>query len=686
MRLEVECIYSDWQLLSFEVFTMSQCERFRPSFEHLESRRMLALADIVDGYTDKWTYVPGETIQLHLNGTTVQEDVDLVIYGADAKPYQTIRLESLAPQIPAEEAWKNGFGYEVTDEYTVPDQMKSGIYYFGVPRGVQDGRGGKQIPFIVKRASKQSDIVYLTSTNTANAYNQKGGESVYTRYAEDPTPTVSFERPRNVHPRTRPLNLWMTNQDYDFRVISDRDMDDYSELEGSRLLIVAGHNEYWTVQARNNFDRFVSEGGSVLILSGNLMYRQVEYPTDNSLKVLGYWDKSLVMESTAMDYSWGGRGKTCTGCDPEVGFGGFKIVDPSAPYFEGAKNFFGDDFSRGDIIYVVFNSEYDGFPNLGLNADDSTGFPIVDPEYANGFYYFDLLGFDVAQKSWKRLPSRTLGGWIEFQHRPESGRVINLGATDWANFAFGNEDVKKLTGNMIDYLLAEQFVPPSLGDFDFNDQLNVDDIDRLTIAVRQQQSPLWKYDLNQDGRLNAIDRDTWMEAKGTSWGDVNLDGRFTSQDLVQVFIAGEYEDNVPGNSTFAEGDWDGDGDFSSSDFILAFRSNAYEKASAVAATSVAPLTAREMPGEYVAAAIMAQSTESQSHRRSALEGESVDLAFQRDDPIKDIKPATVNAPSRPVSFFESIADLKAKTLSDSETSSDLQSLESSFQRRSETGI
>ena len=680
MRLEVECVYSDWQLLSFEVFTMSQCERFRPSFEHLESRRMLALADIVDGYTDKWTYVPGETIQLHLNGATVQENVDLVIYAANAKPYQTIQLDSLAPQTPAEEAWRNGFGYEVTAEYTVPNDMDSGIYYFGKPKGVQDGRGGKQIPFIIKRASKQSDIVYLTSTNTANAYNQKGGESVYTRYAVDKNPTVSFERPRNVHFRTRPLNLWMDNQEFDHRVISDFDMDDYSELEGSRLLIVAGHNEYWTEEARDNFDRFIAEGGSVLILSGNFMYRQVEYPTHDSLKILGYWDQDLVMESTAMNYSWGGRGRSCSACDSTIGFSGLKIVDPAAPYFDGVT------INRGDIIRIPYNSEFDGFPNLGLNADDATGFPIVDPEYANDFYYFDLLGFDIAQMSWKPQPSRTLGGWIEFQHRPESGRVINLAATDWANFAFGDEDVKALTGKMIEYLLAEQFVPPPLGDFDFNDQLNVDDIDRLTIAVRQQQSPLWKYDLNQDGRLNAIDRDTWMEAKGTSWGDVNLDGRFTSQDLVQVFIAGEYEDNVPGNSTFAEGDWDGDGDFSSSDFILAFRSNAYEKASAVAATSVAPLTAREMPGEYVAAAIMAQSTESQSHRRSALEGESVDLAFQRDDPIKDIKPATVNAPSRPVSFFESIADLKARAVSDSETSSDLQSLESSFQRRSETGI
>ena len=166
-------------------------------------------------------------------------------------------------------------------------KLKEWNLLFRKASGGQNGRGGKQIPFIIKRASKQSDIVYLTSTNTANAYNQKGGESVYTRYAIDKNPTVSFERPRNVHFRTRPLNLWMDNQEFGHRVISDFDMDDYSELEGSRLLIVAGHNEYWTEEARDNFDRFITEGGSVLILSGNFMYRQVEYPTHDSLKILG---------------------------------------------------------------------------------------------------------------------------------------------------------------------------------------------------------------------------------------------------------------------------------------------------------------------------------------------------------------------------------------------------------------
>lgn len=59
-------------------------------------------------------------------------------------------------------------------------------------------------------------------------------------------------------------------------------------------------------------------------------------------------------------------------------------------------------------------------------------------------------------------------------------------------------------------------------------------------------------------------------------GDSNGDGRFDSSDLVAVFIAGEYEDNLPGNSTFAEGDWNGDGDFTTADLVYAFEVGGYQ--------------------------------------------------------------------------------------------------------------
>ena len=70
-------------------------------------------------------------------------------------------------------------------------------------------------------------------------------------------------------------------------------------------------------------------------------------------------------------------------------------------------------------------------------------------------------------------------------------------------------------------------------------------------------------------------------------GDVNNDGRFDSSDLVAIFIVGEYEDDIPGNSTFEEGDWNGDGDFDTSDLVLAFTEAEYEPDAAAAKSAFA---------------------------------------------------------------------------------------------------
>jgi hypothetical protein len=67
---------------------------------------------------------------------------------------------------------------------------------------------------------------------------------------------------------------------------------------------------------------------------------------------------------------------------------------------------------------------------------------------------------------------------------------------------------------------------------------------------------------------------------GSLPGDANRDGIFDSADLVLVMQAGEFEDSALGNSSWAEGDWDGDGDFTTRDLIRAFAENTYVDAAA----------------------------------------------------------------------------------------------------------
>ncbi len=102
-------------------------------------------------------------------------------------------------------------------------------------------------------------------------------------------------------------------------------------------------------------------------------------------------------------------------------------------------------------------------------------------------------------------------------------------------------------------------------------------IDVLSAAVRDKTDDV-AFDLNGDGLVDDADRVEWVKnVKSTWFGDSNFDGVFGSSDLVAVFQAGHYEDDIELNSGWAEGDWNGDGDFTSGDLVVAFQDGGYEQ-------------------------------------------------------------------------------------------------------------
>ena len=87
--------------------------------------------------------------------------------------------------------------------------------------------------------------------------------------------------------------------------------------------------------------------------------------------------------------------------------------------------------------------------------------------------------------------------------------------------------------------------------------------------------------MDGNNRVDGNDKAYLVETiLGTNIGDANLDGLFNSNDLIAVFVGGEYEDAIEDNSGWAEGDWNCDFDFDSYDMVLAFQTGAYEIAKA----------------------------------------------------------------------------------------------------------
>ena len=111
------------------------------------------------------------------------------------------------------------------------------------------------------------------------------------------------------------------------------------------------------------------------------------------------------------------------------------------------------------------------------------------------------------------------------------------------------------------------------GDLDDDGTIGVIDIDHLATKIRLDDG---QGDLNGDGVVNRLDMDHLVhDVLGTTYGDTNLDGKFGPEDIIQVFVAGHYEDGVDGNSGWAQGDWDGDGDFTTTDLIRALQDGGY---------------------------------------------------------------------------------------------------------------
>ena len=117
--------------------------------------------------------------------------------------------------------------------------------------------------------------------------------------------------------------------------------------------------------------------------------------------------------------------------------------------------------------------------------------------------------------------------------------------------------------------------PLEVGGFDGNQQLDANDIDLLFAATRADSANT-EFDLNSDGVVDEEDRDYMItQVMGTTYGDANLDGVFDHLDLVALFTAATYEDDIPLNGTWAHGDFDGDGDFTSEDIVYAFQRGSY---------------------------------------------------------------------------------------------------------------
>jgi len=171
-------------------------------------------------------------------------------------------------------------------------------YYLARLVPSDDGERGT-VPFVVREGSShRSPILVEVPVNTWQAYNAWGGKSLYDFNSTGGSPAnhVSFDRPYLWElPGSQPVTKWelpvvrfLEREGYDLSYATDTDVDaDPGILLRHRLVIVAGHGEYWTKGMRDAFEAARAAGTNLAFLGANIGYWQVRYE-DGGRTMVGY--------------------------------------------------------------------------------------------------------------------------------------------------------------------------------------------------------------------------------------------------------------------------------------------------------------------------------------------------------------------------------------------------------------
>jgi hypothetical protein len=228
--------------------------------------------------------------------------------------------------------------------------------------------------------------------------------------------------------------------------------------------------------------------------------------------------------------------------------------------------------SRGFVLYT--NSDGMGKFEEGELLSRGT----VDPYRRNTMMATDADGdgdFDLMQtKDWW-FENLGEAGYVRRPHSLNGSVLIdfdNDGDDDLFS-TVNSSDNKSFTMTWYEH---RGFETAANGDFNNDGGIDGIDVDLLCDRIANGVSDD-VFDLNSDGGVDSADLDHLIvDLLKSRPGDVNLDGRFSSADLVLIFQAGEYDDGIAANSSWTTGDWNCDGDFDSSDLVAAFILGGYE--------------------------------------------------------------------------------------------------------------
>jgi hypothetical protein len=449
---------------------------------------------MIRGYPHSPSVAPGELLVLHVATDSPRFRVGFYRWGDGFVPmHRTGWLPGeRAPARAADQDWR-----WPAYEFAIPAGWPSAVYIAHLEQ--EDGPAldlalDSAAALFVVRGSGRGGLLYKLPLATYHAYNCSGGGCYYfnpPRSAAPPGARVSLQRPgggiggntwgADDHYDTRsprqtfahwdaPFIRWLGQAGYQPHFCTDLDLHaDPSLLQGYRLLVSVGHDEYWTEATRDAVEDYVAGGGNVAFFAANLCW----------------WRVHLVEQGTAMVCHQGGPRGAFDHWWPPTGAGrpedalggasyrhgggwwdgardttGFIVQQPGHWAFEGTGLTQGEAFGRHSVPPLV-GYECDGAP---LDAfDRATGQAVLSAWADEGGTPpgYQLLAAAPLDARWQERPPRERHAAGEGVHAAtmgvftRGGTVFSAGTTDWAQvLANGSEPaVGRITRNVLDRLL-----------------------------------------------------------------------------------------------------------------------------------------------------------------------------------------------------------------------------------------
>jgi len=448
-------------------------------------------------YASRTSVRPGEDIDFHINNRPGARGpiVPLRIQRIERPNENQAAVDLVLPNEADEtgDSVERGCAWPVAHSLRVPLAWPSGWYRVAVnnsafamndPRTFfTDGDPNvAYVDFVVRPRVRSSPILLQLPVATANAYNAYGGKSLYSgpRGYADRARAVSFLRPTPLSydkdkPLTdlsnavvgfetgqggsRPLShfvQWLEawgkakQQGIDYCTSVDLHGDP-GILAGYSLLLLAGHDEYWSLEMRRRLDDFVTGGGNVAVFAGNVCWWQVRFADDLT---------SFECYKSAVEDPVADRARTT-------------VEWYSEPVCDPENRMTGTSFRNGSYAatghYVVTDADHSLLRGTNLGNGQEFGGPALLGYEADGALFNEVvdsagshpraLGRDGTPGDLTILArgQMTPGGWgvtgsPTMCVYSRTGTVFHAGTVDWGAALGGDPQVTRITENVLEQL------------------------------------------------------------------------------------------------------------------------------------------------------------------------------------------------------------------------------------------